>query len=106
MNVVTEAVKAVGETLPLVINFSDALQAGETITGAGTTVTVFSGTDASPSSLLSGAATYDAYGNVTQNVTAGIVGVIYNVAITVTASGSHNYVKLARLAVISNDASY
>ena len=106
MNVVTEQIKAVGETLPLVVNFSDALQLGETINGASCNVTVFSGTDASPSSILSSTATYDASGNVTQNVTAGIAGVIYNVVFIVTASGSHNYVKLARLAVVANDLPY
>lgn len=106
MNVVTEATKAVGETLPIVVNFSDTLQAGESINGASCSVTVFSGTDASPNSLLSGVATYDSLGNVTQNITAGVVGVIYNVVFIVTATGSHNYVKLVRIAVVSNDANY
>lgn len=104
MNVVIEQTKAVGETIPIIVNFSDALQTGESITGAACNVTVYSGTDTGPSAILSGAATYDAYGNMTQNITGGIVGVIYNIAFVVTASASHNYVKLCRLAVIANDA--
>jgi hypothetical protein len=94
--------KAVGETNPYVVNFSDRLTGGESLNGASVTVTVFSGTDASPSSMLSGSATYDAYGNVTQNLTGGVAGVVYNIAFTVTATGSHNYVKVGQLAVISD----
>jgi len=65
-------------------------------------VSVFSGTDASPSSMLSGAASFDAAGNVTQNLTAGTAGVIYNVVFIVTGTNSHNYVKVGQLAVVSN----
>lgn len=98
--------KAVGELMPYVVNFSDRLQFGENINGAAVNVTVFSGTDPSPASMLSGAATYDALGNVTQNITGGIAGVIYNVVFIVTGTGSHNYVKSGQLAVLANDDPY
>lgn len=102
MNQIIFDAKAAGETNPYVVNFSDRLINGETINGAGITVTVFAGTDANPSALLSGSATYDAYGNVTQNLTGGLAGVIYNIVYTVTTTGSHNYVKVGQLSVISD----
>lgn len=106
MNQLIFDAKGVGETQPYTVNFSDRLQFGETINGAAVSVTVFSGTDASPNSMLSGTATYDAYGNVTQVLTAGTVGVIYNITYTVTGTGSHNYVKVGQLAVISDSDAF
>lgn len=89
------------ELVPLIVNFSDVLQFGEGINGAGITVSVYSGTDPSPINLLSGPATYDTSGNVTQNVQGGIPGTIYTIAFTVTGTNSHNYVKVGQLAVIA-----
>ncbi len=106
MNQLTFSAKAVGDTQPYVVNFSDRLQFGETINGAAVSISVFSGTDPSPSSLLSGIATYDTSGNVTQVLTGGIAGVIYNVVYIVTGTGSHNYVKVGQLAVLSNSDSF
>lgn len=94
--------KAVGEQQPYVVNFSDRLQFGESINGAAVAVSVFSGTDLSPNSMLVGVATYDATGNVTQVLTGGLAGVIYTLAYVVTGTSSHNYVKVGQLAVISN----
>lgn len=102
MNQLIFDAKAVGELQPYIVNFSDRLQFGEGINGAAVAVSVFSGTDASPNSMLSGAASFDAAGNVTQNLTAGIAGVIYNVVFIVTGTNSHNYVKVGQLAVVSN----
>lgn len=102
MNQLIFTAKAVGELQPYIVNFSDRLQFGESINGASVNVTVFSGTDNNPNALLSGTASYDANGNVTQNLTGGIAGVIYNIAFIVTGTGSHNYVKVGQLAVISN----
>lgn len=106
MNHIIFEAKAIGETQPYVVNFSDRLQFGESINGAAVSVTVFSGTDPTPSSLISGTASYDAYGNVTQVLTGGIVGVIYNVAYIVTGTASHNYVKVGQLAIIANDSNF
>lgn len=102
MNTLIFPSKAVGELQPYIVNFSDRLQFGESINGAGVTISVFSGTDSNPSAMLSGTTTYDAFGNVTQALTGGLVGVIYNVVFTVTGTASHNYVKVGQLAVISN----
>lgn len=106
MNQLTFLAKAVGETQPYVVNFSDRLQFGESINGAAVSVSVFSGTDPSPNSLLSGSATYDTSGNVTQVLTGGIVGVIYNITYLVTGTASHNYLKQGQLAIISNSDSF
>lgn len=95
--------KAIGELNPYVVNFSDRLQFGEGINNASVAISVFSGTDSNPSAMLSGTATFDAFGNVTQNLTAGLVGVIYNVVFLVTGTNSHNYVKVGQLSVIAND---
>ncbi len=102
MNQIILQEKAIGETQPYVVNFSDRLQFGESINGAAVTISVFSGTDPSPASMLLGTASYDAYGNVTQVLTGGLVGVIYNVVFTVTGTSSHNYIKRGTLAVVAN----
>ena len=102
MNQLIFDTKAVGEQIPYTVNFSDRLQAGEGINGAAVAVSVFSGTDPSPSSMLVGTATYDAYGNVTQILTGGVVGTLYNIVYLITGTNSHNYVKVGQLAVVSN----
>lgn len=102
MNQIIFDAKAIGETQPYVVNFSDRLQFGETINGASVSISVFSGTDPSPSSMLSGTASYDANGNVTQVLTGGVAGVIYSVVYIITGTGSHNYIKVGQLSVISN----
>lgn len=102
MNQIIFPPKAVGETQPYTINFSDRLQFGEAINGASVALSVFSGTDPTPSGLLSGVASFDAAGNVTQTLTAGLAGVIYNVVFIVTGTNSHNYIKVGQLAVLSN----
>ena len=103
MNQIIFDAKAVGETQPYIVNFSDRLQFGEAINGAAVTVSVFSGTDASPTSMLSGATSYDSAGNVTRVLTGGVAGVTYNIVFTVTGTSSHNYVKVGQLSVIAND---
>jgi type IV secretory pathway VirB2 component (pilin) len=92
--------KDTSETIPIVFNFFDRLQYGETITGSVVSISVFSGTDANPSAMLSGVATNTST-TVTQAITGGIAGTIYTVICVVTGSGSHNYSKECRLAVIS-----
>lgn len=95
------ASKATTALEPYVVNFSDKLQFGEGINGAAVTVSVHSGVDPSPLSLLDGTVTYDASGNVSQNITGGLAGVIYNLVYLCTGTGSHNYVKVLKLAVLA-----
>lgn len=102
MNSIIFDAKSDAEVLPYIVNFSDKLQFGESINGAVVSVSVFSGTDPSPSSMLSGVATYDSLGNVTQVLTGGVSGVVYNIVFVATGTGSHNYVKIGQLAVLSD----
>lgn len=102
MNQLIFTPKAVSELQPYTVNFSDRLQFGESINGASVAVSVFSGTDPNPSSLLSGVATYDTSGNVTQAITGGLAGVVYNIVFVCTGDNAHNYVKVGQLAVISD----
>lgn len=103
MNQIIFNAKAVGELQAYTVNFSDRLQNGEGINGATVTSSVFSGTDPTPANMISGIATYDAYGNVTQNLTGGVVGCVYNIVFLITGTNSHNYIKVGQLAVIAND---
>lgn len=95
----TFAGKGVSEVLPYSMTFSDLLQAGETINGASSTATVYSGTDPTPQNIVSGPASYTST-NVTQNITGGIAGVIYTVMVLVTATNSHNYAKVFYVSVV------
>jgi hypothetical protein len=64
-----------------------------------TTATVFSGTDASPSAIVSGSTTISGT-TVTQKITAGVTGVIYDVLCTVTTSLGQTLQQDGLLAVI------
>lgn len=97
--------KGTQETIPVTVDFSDRLVNGETINGASCTPTVVAGTDASPSSILSGSITFTTT-TVTQNITAGVNGVIYALGFVVTTTGSHNYAKVGNLAVINAATSF
>lgn len=77
--------KGQGETLLLTFNFGSALSAGETISVATAAAVVYSGTDASPSAILSGSASISGQ-EVTQLVTAGVEGTIYDVGMSVFTS--------------------
>ncbi len=80
----------VGETYPAVFNFGIYLAVGETISGATVAVTVFSGTDNSPSTILSGSVSISG-STVTQNLTnnSSSEGVIYAVTCVATTSATH-----------------
>lgn len=93
--------KGEGEVISLTMTFSDRLLAGEVVNGATVAVSVYAGTDATPSNMLSGAVSYDAT-SVTQKITGGVVGVVYNIVFVATGSDSHSYGKVARLAVVSD----
>ena len=91
--------KLVSETVLRSADFGDDLASGETITSQSVTVTVYSGTDASPSSLLSGSASV--VGSVVSQVfTAGTLGVIYQALFTAGTSASRTLKRAGYLAVI------
>lgn len=94
--------KLAGETKPITFDFSDVLASGETISTQGVAATVYSGTDASPSSLISGSATASG-AVVTQKVTAGTLGVIYELTCTITTSLSNTFLQVGLLAVVPKE---
>lgn len=89
--------KLVDETKPYTFYFS--LPVGVTISSASLSVTVYSGTDAAPSSLLSGADSTSG-ATVTQNITGGTAGVIYLLQCTATLSDASVISQAGYLAVV------
>lgn len=82
---VTFAGKYVGETLRLSFDFTSQLAVGETLSSASVACTVWSGTDPSPGGLVSGSASISG-AIVTQGITGGLLGVVYELACSVTTS--------------------
>lgn len=91
--------KTDGETVTLTFSFLSRLAASETISTQTVTATVYSGTDASPSSIISGSASASG-SNVTQKITGGVVGVIYQLLCTITTSTSQTLELTGFLAVV------
>jgi len=91
-----------GEIANLEFDFTSGLAIGETITGESCTAVVYSGTDASPALLISGAAsTSGAF--VTQPIDAdagGVEGVIYNLTCEVTTSDGQTLRQSGYLAIL------
>ena len=98
MNRISLGVKTSGETISIVFSFLSSLAVGETLSSAVTTAAVYSGTDASPSSVINGAATVSSP-NATQSVTAGTSGVTYLLTCTGTSSTSQILVLAGYLVV-------
>jgi hypothetical protein len=82
-----------------VFSFAQDLVAGETITIAGSTATVYSGEDAAPSTILSGAPVA-AGKQVTQLITGGVLGVTYSITCTGTTSLGQVLTRMGYLVVV------
>ena len=91
--------KLTGATEPYVFPFTSMLASTETISAAAVTAEVYSGTDATPSAIISGAASISG-SEVTQKITAGTVGVIYKLTCTMNTSLNYTRIMTAFLAVI------
>lgn len=90
--------KYVGETVKQTFDFAGLLASGETISTQTVTALTYSGTDASPSSIISGSAS--ASGTiVTQALTAGTAGVIYELTCQITTSASQTLQLTGYLAI-------
>lgn len=77
------------EILPLPFSFKDDLN-GQTIASAVVLVETYTGVDASPMNILSGA--YATVGDtIRQNVTGGVVDAEYLIRVTVTTNGGLKY---------------
>jgi hypothetical protein len=88
MNRVVIPPKRLGETVILnPWNFISLLGVSETISSATVTATVYSGVDAAPGSMISGAATISG-SVVSQKIVGGVVGVVYELlCAAVTSAG-------------------
>ena len=76
MSRVSLEAKHQAETTKYTFDFASQLAVGETISSGGVTATVYSGTDASPSSIISGATAISGT-KVTQAIIGGLPGVTY-----------------------------
>lgn len=84
-------------------DFSQQLASGETISSQVTLAVTYSGTDASPSSIIASAATVSG-GVVTQVITGGVAGVIYELLCIITTSLSRGLLLQGYLAVLPNSS--
>lgn len=87
-----------GDTAIHTFDFTSKLSSGETLSTASVAATVYSGTDASPSALVSGSSTISGQ-KVTQVITAGTEGVTYKLICTVTTSSSQTLTLTAFLTI-------
>jgi hypothetical protein len=92
---------AVGEIRKETFSFLSALAVGETISTQSVVASVYSGTDATPSDLVSGSASASG-AVVTQALdgTAAVLGVIYHLVCTITTSASQTLQAGGYLAVV------
>ena len=95
------APKLLDETSAYQFDFSSLLGVGETISTAACTASVYSGTDPTPSLVVSGAASISG-SMVTQLFTAGVLGVIYEVKCHITTSASQTRDLVAFLAILQD----
>lgn len=90
--------KLAGEIVNVTFDFSSRLGIGETISTQTVTATVYSGTDASPSAIISGSASVSG-AVVTQKLTGGVLGVLYKLLCAVTTSAGQTLQVAAFLAI-------
>ena len=93
--------KSPDATQNIVFDFTSMLAAGATIISAGVTATVYSGTDASPSAIVNGSSVISSQ-KVTQSITAGVDGTIYDLECEVSTSDAQVLQLGAYLAVARN----
>ncbi len=91
--------KLASEVKLITADFTSQLPIGVTISSKVATATVYSGVDASPSSLISGSATSSG-AIVSQKVTGGVLGVLYELLFTITTSDAQTLLMTAFLAVV------
>ena len=91
--------KLSGDTASVTFDFTSRLGSGETISTSSVAASTYSGTDASPSAIISGSASASG-AVVSQNITAGTAGVIYELLCTITTSAGQTLTMSAYLAVI------
>ncbi len=93
--------KLSSEIYNVTFDFTSRLASGETISTQVVAASVYSGTDATPSAIISGTASASG-AIVTQKITAGTIGVIYELKCTITTSTSQTLVLAGLLTVVSD----
>lgn len=90
----------------MIFDFTSSMQsiAVEAILTKVVTASVYSGTDANPSALISGASTNPTFSTVRQVITGGVAGVIYSLLCTVTTNQGQT-IQQSALQVIEMDPS-
>ena len=91
--------KLLGESRTLQFDFASRLDVGVTISTKVVTSTVYSGTDASPSSMISGSASSSGT-IVSQLVIGGTLGVVYYLICTITTSDGQTLQMMGFLAIV------
>lgn len=94
--------KNVGETRTYTFDFSADLAVGETISTQAVTAAVYSGTDAAPTNIVSGVASASG-GSVSQKITGGVLGVIYELTCQITTSASQILYRIGLLPVVPKE---
>lgn len=101
MSFVTLPSKDTSSTIPVTVDFISQLATGEAVTSVVVTASVFSGVDATPSAIISGAATLS-QNSATQVITGGLAGVVYLLAFAATTNNANRLIIYAYLAVINS----
>ena len=99
MTRVEQPPKLAGATQTYQWDFASLLAAGETISSAAATASVYSGTDATPSTILSGSPSSSGT-VVSQNLTGGTLGVIYQVLVQIVTSASQTLQLSSLVAIV------
>lgn len=94
--------KLAGESRNYTFDFTSDLAVGETISTKSVAATVYSGTDASPSAIVSGSASSSG-AIVTQLIIAGTLGVIYELLCSITTSAGQTLQQVGLLAIIPDE---
>ncbi len=101
MSLVTTPAKTVAEKTLIGFDFASKLSIGEALTAASCAIEVWSGIDASPSSVLSGTPTVSGT-KAYQTVVGGISGCLYKITCVGTTSAPNNPVLMTILAVVQD----
>lgn len=99
--VITEA-KDVGETVQISLEFLSRLRIGETLGTCTASISVLSGIDASPNSMLQGLPSIIGT-SVSQVVKGGVLGNIYLLSLAARTSLNNIYVQETAIAIPSNN---
>ena len=92
--------KFTDERVKYTFDFASWLANDESLSSATVTAAVYAGTDASPSALISGAASITG-SVVTQLIIGGTAGVIYQISCAAVTSTSQTLVLTSRLAILT-----